>query len=84
MEKEYVLTGVHAADQAAIRETIRSITKSPVVKFERLNNMSRDECAVSTADGKTYHASKVRGKWQFEEMLILARVHTYDLTRRCS
>lgn len=74
-ENRYGQTGARAEEWAEVRVAIRNITSSPVVLCSRVTEpkpaYQLDEITVSTADGKHYSARKIRGKWQFHEVVIV-------------
>ena len=71
VDKGWLLTGVYTQDQTEMRAAIRSVTKSPIVSFSASSENPRNECTVTTADGRSYGAKRVRGKWHFWEVIIV-------------
>ena len=62
-------TGVHAADQAAIRFAARALTNSPIRDWALYPDDSKPtEVRFTTADGRIYSAKKIRGKWHIEDV----------------
>ena len=71
LEERYWQTGVHPEEWAEIRTGIRSITSSPVTFCSRSPHDPSVAVLVWTADNHSYEARKVRGKWQFTEVVIV-------------
>jgi hypothetical protein len=68
---------------AEIKVAIRKITRSPVVSWFRPDaSEGRGPIYVSTQDHKSFKATKWRGKWYFDEVVIMAS--TPHLTMRWS
>jgi hypothetical protein len=64
---------VRPEEVAEIKVAIRKITRSPVMYCKRLSESDgRGEITVTTEDGKSYLATKWRGKWYFHEVVIMA------------
>ena len=83
LEERYWQTGVRPEEWAEIKTAIRSITSSPVTFCSR---SPHDPCVavlVWTADNHSYEARKVRGKWQFTEVVIVLESANH-LTNRSS
>jgi hypothetical protein len=78
IENQYGRTGVRPEEWAEIRVAIHSITSSPVTYCSRVPEpkpaYQLDEITVDTADGKHYWARKIRGKWQFHEVIVVGHV----------
>src|SRR5438874_2485857 len=78
IENQYRTTHVRPEEWAEIRVAIHSITSSPVTYCSRVPEpkpaYQLDEITVDTADGKHYSARKIRGKWQFHEVIVLYRL----------
>jgi len=48
------------------------VTSSPVIGCSRdIESPGRGPVTVWTQDGKSYRASKVNGKWKFEQVIVL-------------
>src|SRR3954469_3419343 len=74
---------VRPEEIAKIKVAIRKTTRSPVMYCIRgFESEGRGEITVTTQDGKSYLASKWRGKWYFHEVVVMAS--SSHLTRRWS
>src|SRR4029077_13403197 len=72
IESQYHTTGVRFEEWTQIRAAIGKVTSSPVTGCSRdVDSPGRGPVTVWTQDRKTYLASKVNGKWQFQEVFIV-------------
>ena len=74
IDKEYLRSGVRTEQLAEIRVALRYVTKSPLIQWEHGYDDAPNVVRVYTADLKSYRATKVRGKWYFEEFVTLAHL----------
>jgi hypothetical protein len=68
IDGEYVRSGIHTDELAEIRVALRAITSSPLKEWSRLDTYAANEAFLTTADRRTYWATKTRGKWHIEEV----------------
>jgi hypothetical protein len=55
-----LFTGVHASDQAEIREAARAVTNSPIIDWRLWPDTTKPtEVHFCTKDGKIYSAKKI-------------------------
>jgi putative N-acetylmannosamine-6-phosphate epimerase len=72
LETQYGKTGVRAEEWTEIRAAIRKVTTSPVIGCSRpVDSPGRGPVTVWTQDKKSYRASKINGKWHFDEVFVI-------------
>jgi hypothetical protein len=72
LETQYGKTGVRLEEWTEIRAAIRKVTSSPVIGCSRpIDSPGRGPITVWTQDKKSYRASKINGKWRFEEVFVI-------------
>jgi hypothetical protein len=72
LETQYGKTGVRLEEWTEIRAAIRKVTLSPVIGCSRpIDSPGRGPVTVWTQDRKSYRASKINGKWRFEEVFVI-------------
>jgi hypothetical protein len=72
LETQYGKTGVRLEEWTEIRAAIRKVTSPPVIGCSRpIDSPGRGPVTVWTQDGKSYRASKINGKWRFEEVFVI-------------
>ena len=72
LEAQYGKTGVRLEEWTDIRAAIRKVTSSPVIGCSRpIDSPGRGPVTVWTQDQKSYRASKINGKWHFEEVFVI-------------
>jgi hypothetical protein len=72
IETQYGKTGVRLEEWTEIRAAIRKVTLSPVIGCSRpIDSPGRGPITVCTQDKKSYRASKINGKWHFDEVFVM-------------
>ena len=71
LDEQWWYTGVHKAEWEEIRSAIRKVNPSRVELCTRSPDDPNHMLWVYTADGKSYHARKIRGKWHFDEAYMV-------------
>jgi hypothetical protein len=71
LEDNSWLSGVPREQALEIKTAIRRITSSPITSYSHLTTDPPNTVHISTADGENYIARKIRGKWDFEPVVII-------------
>ena len=72
IKTQYGKTGVRFEEWTEIQAAIRKVTSSPVIGCSRpIDSPGRGPVTVWTQDKKSYRASKINGKWHFEEVFVI-------------